>query len=311
MGKIDKTGLLYALSSYLFWGTVPFYFWAVKEVSSLEVLSHRVLWSVVCLAAILRFQKRLIPTLKLLFNKKVFLSMLVTGSLMVTNWLIFIHAISSGQTLESSFGYFILPLISIALGFLVLGEKLSRSQFVALFLASLGVIYQIVLIGELPWIALGLAITFGIYGLIRKQVKVGPIQGVFLEATIVLPVAALALYVQGNKGLLVFGEDLHLTFLLSLAGFMTFIPLWLFSEGAKRIPLSANGFLQFMTPTIHFFVAIVSFNEPLDSNRLVSFALVWVGLAIMVIFPLMRNQIQSYKSRRSKKLHGHRGASAL
>ncbi|MEZ4873755.1 MAG: EamA family transporter RarD [Bdellovibrionales bacterium] len=304
-----KKGYICAISSYLVWGLAPIYFVAIKQVEPLEVLAHRVISSAVFLSLILIAQKRFSSTFSLLKSPRVVLSMLACTAFVLINWFTFIYAVSSGHTLESSFGYFILPLFSVAIGFFFLGERLTKTQFIALFFATLGIGYQMVLLGKIPWIALTLATSFAVYGLIRKQLQVGPIQGVFLETLFAMPLALLYLAYSLDRGELVFAQPGQgkTTLLLSLAGLVTFVPLWLFAAGAKRMTYSAMGFIQFICPSMHFLLAVFAFGESLSFQRLLSFGLVWFGLSLLCLMPLWRGQwarLKQYRLRWRRRQSG-------
>lgn len=272
-----------ALAAFVTWGLVPLYFRALGEVPPFEIVAHRVLWSALLLALMLAFlpftggfarvrgalrQPRLLALLAL--------TSLLTGS----NWLVFIWAIDAGRLLEASLGYFINPLVSVALGAIFLGERLRPLQAVAVAIACAGVGWRIWQLGSLPWISLFLAGTFGLYGLLRKRAPVDAVGGLFIETLVVAPVALAWLLWLHGSGALVFGAGKAVDWLLPLTGVITAVPLMLFAVGARRLPLATVGFLQYIAPSLNFLIAVLLFREPFDTTQLVGFALIWLALAV-------------------------------
>jgi chloramphenicol-sensitive protein RarD len=272
-----------ALAAFVTWGLAPLYFRALDGVPPFEIVAHRILWSAVLLTLMLAFlpftggfarvrgvlrQPRLLALLAL--------TSLLTGS----NWLVFIWAIDAGRLLEASLGYFINPLVSVALGALFLGERLRPLQAVAVAIACAGVGWRIWQLGSLPWIPLFLAGTFGLYGLLRKRAPVDAVGGLFIETLVIAPLAlAWLLWLQGTGGL-AFGAGTTADWLLPLTSVITAVPLMLFAVGARRLPLATVGFLQYIAPSLNFLVAVLLFREPFDTTQLVGFALIWLALAL-------------------------------
>ncbi|UXI70132.1 EamA family transporter RarD [Tahibacter amnicola] len=278
----QRRGLLLAASAYLIWGLIPIYFKAVATVPAQEILAHRIVWSTpVALLLILLLRQpwqfgQIIRTPRLL-------GLLLASALLVsTNWFIYTWAITHDRVLDTSLGYFINPLFTIALGVLVLRERLSRVQLAALVLAAVGVIWLIVARGELPWIALGLALSFGLYGLIRKHTCVNALNGFLVETVALVPLALIYLvWLEWTGAGLFVHAGTSLSLLLVLGGVLTAVPLSLFAAGVQRIPLTSLGFLQYASPSLVFLLAVFVYHEPFDRDRLMSFVFIWSGLAIV------------------------------
>lgn len=275
-------GLGYALSAFLLWGLAPVYFKLVASVSAFEVLAHRVVWSVVILAVVVQFQGgwqalRALDrnTLKQLFFSSIFVSL---------NWLVFIWAVGQGRVLETSLGYFINPLITVLFGVVFLNETLRKWQVLAICLAFLGVSNQVVQLGYLPWVALALALSFASYGLMRKSIDIQPVQGLFVETVLLLPAALFYLAWLRYQDELVFGSlSLSMDGILIASGFMTTIPLLFFAAGARRLSLTVIGIVQYITPSITFFLAVFLYGESFSLAQLVSFVLIWLGLLVFTL----------------------------
>ncbi|WP_020675791.1 EamA family transporter RarD [Geopsychrobacter electrodiphilus] len=280
MADEEKTGVFFGLAAYLVWGFFPLYFKQVATVPATEVLGHRILWSALFLLGLV-FLRRQQPELqRLLRQPRLLLQLTATTILIAINWLVFIYAVSAGHVLQSSLGYFIGPLVSALLGVTFLKERLNLLQSCSLLLATAGVIYLTLQQGELPWIALSLAFSFALYGLLRKQAGVGPILGLSIETLLLSPFALFFLYVLHFKGELCFGGGTILDLWLPLCGVVTALPLIWFNAAAKRLRLVTMGFLQYITPSMQFLSAVFLFNEPFDQGRLLGFCLVWSGLLL-------------------------------
>jgi chloramphenicol-sensitive protein RarD len=276
-----RIGALAAAGAFGLWGLTPLYFKALEAVPALEIIAHRVLWSVPLLALMLNFgggwgrlaalrrSPRLIATLALTM-------LLVTG-----NWLVYVWAVNAGRVLESSLGYFIVPLVSVALGALVLGERLSWPQRLAVALALAGVVNQVLQLGALPWVSLTLALTFGLYGLLRKRLPLDSVSALMVEVLLATPAAAIYLgwlAQRGETGFGRFGTGVDL--LLAAAGVVTVVPLLLFTIGARRLTLSTLGFLQYLAPSLMFLLGVFLYGEPFTASQLLTFGLIWLGLAL-------------------------------
>ena len=285
-----KSGYIYALGAFVIWGLAPLYFKAVQEVSALEILAHRVAWSVPVVLLIMWAIKRPFPK-GILKDKKTLGVLCLTAVLISGNWLVFTWAVTHERVLETSLGYFINPLISVALGILFLKEKLSIWSKWALGLAIAGVTYRVIVLGGLPWISLFLAFSFGIYGLLRKQVNIGPLQGLLVETLIVLPVTAGYIYYLWYTGT---GKFLHssaqIDWLLIAGGVITTIPLALFSAGARILPLNTIGFIQYLAPSLTFILTIFVFKEPFNLDLLMTFGFIWAGLVVYTVGVIRNNR---------------------
>ena len=286
-----RHGIACALGAYGLWGVFPVYFKWLESVPAFEVLLHRVVWSVVFLLILVTMGKRWGAVMGVLRNKRM-LGMLCLSSLMIAgNWLVFIWAVANGRILETSLGYFLNPLISIFMGMVFLSERLRPAQWAALALAGVGVVMQVVLFGSLPWVALALALTFGFYGLLRKQIAVDSILGLFVETLLLLPFALVGMVWFAQAGTLHFGnQGWHLDVLLALCGVVTSVPLLLFAGGARRLPLMMMGLLQYLGPTISFTLAVVVYGEHMDEGRLMTFVIIWAALAIFTLEGLQQRR---------------------
>jgi chloramphenicol-sensitive protein RarD len=276
-----RTGVAYGLAAYLLWGFFPLYFKALAEVTPLEVLAHRIVWSVLSLALLLTLLRRWAGVRQAFVAPRTLLTLSATTLLIAVNWLVFIYAVGAGKVLESSLGYFINPLVSALLGVLFLGEKLSRNQRVSFLFAAAGVVLLTIQHGELPWIALTLAFTFGLYGLLRKQASVDAIAGLTVETLLLFPLAAVYLgwLVYAGRSIFVTGPS-QLTLLLACSGILTSAPLIWFAAATKRLRLVTVGLMQYLVPTMHFILAVFFFGEAFTAAHLLSFALIWAGLIL-------------------------------
>jgi chloramphenicol-sensitive protein RarD len=274
-------GAIYASGAFFLWGAAPLYFRLLRGVAALEIIAHRVLWSMLFLLLLVPITGRF-PAVKAVLRQRRTLAMLaISGALVTSNWLTFVWAVNAGRVLETSLGYFITPQINVLLGFLFLGERLRRTQWLAVALAMAGVVNQIVMLGQLPWVSLVLALTFGCYGLFRKQIPVDPLTGLLIETGIGAPVAAAYLLHLGRHQTMAFLHRGWLTdVLLLLLGLVTAVPLLMFAAGARRLPLATVGFLQYLAPTMTFVLAVFVFGEPLGAARITTFALIWAGIAV-------------------------------
>ena len=286
---MNRVGMAYALAAFVFWGLAPIYFKAIAEVPAGEIIAHRIIWSVpvLLLFLLLRDGRALFARLKLPWKQIGVL--LVTGTLVAVNWLVFVWAVNHDQVLATSLGYFINPLVSVALGVLLLGEKLTRLQTVAVVLAGLGTLYLGVWIGQAPWISLFLAFSFGFYGLIRKRLDVGPMTGLLWE-TALLTIPAAIYLVWFVTPVLGVAPQLNAwpLFLLLLAGFVTVVPLIWYNAAAKKLELSTVGFFQYLAPTITFFLAVFLYGEPFTHGHKVAFVCIWVALLMISVEPIFR-----------------------
>lgn len=279
--QTSRTGFFFALSAFLIWGCLALFWKATSHVDAVEVTAHRVIWSLPVAGVILWFMGRtgdILPTLK--SPRK--LAILFFTSLMISfNWGIFIWAIAADRTLEAAMAYYINPLMSVAMGVVFLRERFNRLQLAAILLAMLAVIILTVMQGSLPWISLSLALTFALYGLLRKTVDVGPTQGFLVEVILIYPLAVAYMIWLISSGSLEFGSTGNFDiFLLMCAGPATAVPLILYANGAKRLRLSTIGMMQYIAPTMIFLIGIFIFGEELKTPQLIAFILIWAALAI-------------------------------
>ena len=277
----SRQGVIYGLAAYLCWGFFPVYFKSVKVVPPLEMVSHRIVWSLAFLLLLITWKGGWPGTIAVLKRPKSLGVLLITTILIATNWLIFIYAISIGEVLQSSLGYFINPLVNVLLGFLFLHERLERPQWISLALAATGVLYLAILHGAIPWLSLMLALSFGLYGLIRKMLHVEPLVGLTVETLLLMPLALFYLVQLNQKGTGIFlTHGLTLDILIPMSGVVTAIPLLLFAAAGKKLRLATIGFLQYITPTMHFLLAITLFGETFTHTHLISFMFIWAGLVL-------------------------------
>jgi len=273
------TGLWYGILAYLIWGFFPVYFKALAGVPPLQVVCHRIVWSVLFLWLIIVWRGRCGTIRNALQDRRAVTLLAVSALLIATNWLVFIIAVGHAQVIQSSLGYFITPFVSVLLGFLFFQERLRRMQLVSLLLAELGVLLLTIQYGRIPWAALVLALTFGSYGLFRKIVTVDSLTGLTVE-TLLLGPAALGYLIftswQGTGAMPAQGPQT--VTLLVLAGVATAVPLLLFASAARLLPLATIGFLQYITPTLHFLLAVLLYKEPFTRAHLFSFLFIWSGL---------------------------------
>ena len=286
-----KTGPLYAILAYGSWGLLPIYWKFFSSASPIEVLSHRMLWSLVFLGVILTLQRRL-PELRKLPRRQLF-GLLATALLLSVNWGLYIYGVNTDRVVETSLGYFINPLVSVMLGFAVLRERLYRGQQIAVALAAIGVGYFIWQFGSVPWIALALAGTFALYGLLRKMVAVSPMVGLAIETALMTPVALLFIFYWSATGTGSFGSSFGLTLLFIGAGVATSMPLLWFNNAAKRLSLATLGFFQYLAPSIQLMLGVFLYQEPFTQTHLISFSCIWAALLIYSSTSLLRAKLKS------------------
>ena len=276
-----RTGVLYGASAYLLWGLFPLYWPLLRPAGAVEVLAHRVLWSLVVVAVLLAVTRRMAGVRAVLADRRRLLMVAVAAVVIAVNWGTYIWGVTHGHVVETSLGYFVNPIVTVLMGVLVLGERLRPAQWWALVLAFVAVAVLTVENGRPPWIALVLAFSFGSYGLLKKVTGVGAVEGLAIETAVLLPVAAAYVAVLGVSGDATFGrEGLGHAALLALSGVVTAVPLLAFGAAATRVPLTTLGLLQYLAPTIQFALGVTLFDEPLPPARLLGFVLVWAGLAL-------------------------------
>jgi chloramphenicol-sensitive protein RarD len=285
----SRAGLLMGAGAFGLWGLYPFYFKALGHVPALEIVAHRIFWSTLVLAAIIHLRRSRPAVVAALLDPRLRWGLAGTTALVASNWFAYVLAVTSGNVLDASLGYFLCPLVNVALGVLVLKERLTPAQIAAVTLAALAVILLIVTLGIVPKLALFLAISFGLYGLARKRLAVDPTTALFLECALLIPAGiAVVLWLRLADSLRTPEGDAWTLFLLSLSGIVTVGPLLLFGMGAKRLRLSTVGILQYIAPTMLFVESVLWFGEPLNPWRLVAFALIWGALVIYSADSILR-----------------------
>lgn len=286
-----RSGIIYAALAFFCWGLFPIYFHALGEVPPLQILAHRMLWSLAFLL-ILLLLRRDWKWLQVVRQPRVFFSFVLSALLLSANWLVYIWSVMNHHVIEASLGYFINPLVNIVLGYLILKERMRPLQWAAIGVAALGVAWLTWQAGTVPWIALFLALSFGGYGLLRKTAALGPLEGLSFETIVLFPLAAgyvIWLTVQGQNVFINTASD-STRWLLIMAGPLTAIPLLLFATGARKIPLSILGLLQYLSPTLQFLLGVWLFKEAFGADRLVGFVLIWSALALFAGEGLLRRQ---------------------
>lgn len=277
----NSKGIIALFSAYIIWGAMPIYWKAIEAVSSFEILGHRVVWSVVFTSVLIAFNKNWQIFKKMLRSGKRDLFWLAVGGFLISfNWGLYIWAVNDGRVLETSLGYFINPLLSMFLGMIFFKEKLNRIQTLALVLAVLGVSIELAAAGSLPLVSLGLALSFGLYGVLKKTVRVSPEIALFTETLTVTPFAMAWLIFLQKEGASSFPYDSMTNLMLAGSGIMTSIPLLMFAYGASRVPLTTVGFVQYATPTLSFAIGLLIFKEDIHINRVFTFMFIWAALVM-------------------------------
>ena len=279
--QIQRQGVIYALCAYTLWGIAPIYFKTISAVPAAEILTHRMIWSCVLLMVLTLAGRQWHKVQAVLRQPKVLLTLAFTSVTVGGNWLLFIWAINNGHMLDASLGYYIHPLFNVLLGMVFLSEKLRRLQWWAVGLAVIGVAVQLIAFGSLPWIALVLASSFAIYGLIRKKLALDALTGLLIETLIMLPPAAIYLWGFADSPTSHLTQnDWHLNLLLIAAGAVTTAPLLCFTAAATRLKLSTLGFFQYIGPSMMFILAVTLYGEELAMDKLLTFACIWSALVL-------------------------------
>ena len=281
--KVRSLGLLFGVSAYTLWGLFPIYWPLLKPANPLEIVSHRAVWTLVFCFIILALTKTLKSTLSLLKRPKIVVGLFLSSILISINWIIYIYAANTGHVIEASLGYFINPLVVIATGVIVLKEKMRPLQWLAVGIAALGVAVLTIDYGRLPWIALGLALSWGSYGLVKKQLGLGALEGLSIETLLSSGFYLGYLIWLGNRGEGQFSHSLTLTLLLIGGGAVTAIPLLLFNGSTNRLPLTLVGLLQYITPTIQFCIGVWYYHEDMPAARWAGFLIIWVALMSLAL----------------------------
>ena len=278
-----QIGIGYAVLAFSAWGFIPIYWKLLNTVPSMEILTHRMVWSVFFLLGLLAVQKRLGEFRELFHSPKYIFMLLGTATLLGANWFVYIYGVNTNQVIETSLGYFISPLLVILLGAVFLRERLNIWQVVAVGFAALGVLNFIWNFGSLPWIALSLAFTFSFYGLFRKMIPVKPLVGLLMETALLTPLAVVLIAFWEIDGTGHFGTTWMTDFLLFGGGVVTSLPLLWFINAGKRLRYSTIGFIQYLTPSIQLLIGVYLYHEPFTPTHSITFGLIWAGLVIFSI----------------------------
>ncbi len=276
-------GLIFGLSAYILWGLFPLYWPLLKPASAYEIVAHRAVWTLVFCLIVLAFHRKLRQTISQVKNPKILLGLTTTTALISINWIVYIWATNTGHVVEASLGYYINPLVMIAFGVLLLKEKMRIGQWIAVGIASIGVAVLTIDYGRLPWIALALAFSWGSYGVIKKVLGLGALEGLTIETMLSFIPYATFLLILNQNGTGQFGDHLGLTILLISAGAITAIPLLLFNGSTTRLPYTVIGLLQYITPTIQFSIGVWVRHEDMPTARWVGFIIIWCALVALAI----------------------------
>ncbi len=286
-----RKGIILTVCAYTFWGISPIFWKLLEAVPAKEILCHRIVWSLIFTIFLMTFRKHWEWIRKIRSNPGILISFFATALFLSVNWYVFIWAVNSGYIIDSSLGYFINPLLSVLLGVIFLKEHLRRWQVIAVLTALVGVIYLVIIYGNIPWIALILAVSFGMYGLLRKTAALGSLEGLSIETALMFIPALAYLFFLERSGTGAFGHvNPTQTILLLLSGAVTASPLIFFAAGARRIPLNMVGFFQYIAPTLQFLVGLIIYHEPLSPSRLAGFSIIWIALIIYSIDGFRKNQ---------------------
>lgn len=305
----ERKGLLLALGAYVIWGFMPLYIRSVDDAGPVEVLAHRVAWSVVVVALLLAVARKWSYLRGMLRTPRTIGWLTLAAVLLAINWGAFIYAVDAERVVEVALGYFINPLVSVLLGVFVLRERLRTWQWVALGIGAAAVAVLTVDYGHLPYVALTLAVTFGTYGLVKKRLGVPAAEGMFVESAVLLLPALAYLIVLGGRGDGTFGASWGLTLLLVASGLVTAVPLMFFAGAANRLPLNLVGILQYLTPSLQLAIGVLIFREPMPPARLAGFVLVWIALIVFTVDGL-RNARREAAAVRRAKLEAYAGTGA-
>jgi chloramphenicol-sensitive protein RarD len=282
-----REGLLYGFAAYGVWGLMPLYFAALEPAGPIEILCHRIVWSLALLAVLLTLSRRWPELLRCVCTPRTLGLLVVSTVLIAVNWFAFIYGVATKRVADTSLGYFITPLVNVLLGLVFLGERLRLWQWVAMALATAGLAVRVVALDELPWIALTLAGAFGLYGFVRKQTPVESLVGLSVETAALFPAALAVLLWMGIDGRAHFGGETRLSLMLAGSGAATAIPLLFFGAAARRLPLTVLGVLQYFAPSVSLLLAVFWFHEGFPVESAVSFGLIWAALALFTTESLL------------------------
>lgn len=296
-------GFAFALSAYVLWGLLPVYMKALSHIPPMQVVAHRAVWALPIAAAVLLWQGRGSEVMTALRTPRLLAMAALTAVLISANWLIYVWAVTNDHALDAALGYYINPLFSVALGALLLGEKLNKMKIIAVVLALAAVVLLTVQAGKIPLVAVGLALSFGFYAYFKKSLPLGPNQGFTLEVILLVPFALAYLIWTVQNGQNLFGDGSVRDILLLIGcGPVTAIPLLFYANGAKLLRLSTIGILQYLTPTMVFLTAVFLFNEPFGTARMIAFPMIWLALAIYTV-SLYREAGERRRTRRDIAMH--------
>jgi chloramphenicol-sensitive protein RarD len=285
----ESLGLVAGVAAFVTWGLVPVYWKLFSSIPASEILAHRFVWTCVFMGLLLTWQRRWPEVMNNLRSRRTALFCGASGVAITINWFVFIWAVNANRVLETSLGYFMTPLVNVLFGFLFLRERLSRAQLISVLLAVAAVCFLTLGYGRLPWVALALCFSFGLYGLLRKVSGAAAIPGQFLETTVILPVALVFLTILERKNAAHFHFSLPgLALLLASTGIVTGVPLIWFASAAQNLRLTTLGFLQYLSPTCSFFLSIYAFHEPFRRAQLITFLVIWIALAIFTVDAVAR-----------------------
>ncbi len=281
---MDKKGILYAIGAYVFWGLFPIYWKQLETIPALQLIGHRIGWSFILLFIVILVTRQWKDFRSAAFNSKILRIYLAAALLISVNWFTYVWAVNAGFVVETSLGYYINPLFSVLLGVIIFRERLRPVQWIPIVLAAIGVIYLTITYGSLPWIALTLAFSFGLYGLVKKTAPLGSLYGLALETGMLfLPALAYLVFCEWTgQGAFLHSGSLK-DWMMVGAGAVTTIPLLLFASAAPRIPMTTIGILQYINPTMQFLLGVFVYKEPFTHDRLIGFGIVWAGLILFWI----------------------------
>ena len=296
----ERQGVIWAIGAYLVWGVLPIYWKWLGHVPSSEILTSRVLWAFVftlLFVVVMRNSKQLIIDIQTLWqNQKAFWSLFFASALISANWFLYIWAVNHNHLVETSLGYYINPLISVLLGIFFLKERLTTAQKLAFVIALIGVIILTISYGRFPWLAFVLAISFAIYGLMKKTIPLDAVRGLTIETLFIVPFALIYyIYLFVTNQAIMFHDDLQTDLLLVLTGLATAVPLVLFAKGAQRIPLYMIGFLQYIAPTSMLFLGVIIYGETFNAIDFLSFSLIWLALILFTVSKVMEARTRKLK----------------
>ncbi len=287
--KLDRGGVTAALAAFVFWGLVPIYYKGLQDVGAWEVLAHRVIWSVPLLLFFLAVRDGRKIWKKLRLAPRNIAWLVLSGMVVSLNWLVFVWAVANDHVLDTSLGYFGTPLVNVVLGYIFLKERLNTIQVAAVAVAAMGTVYLGWYLGGPPWIAMTLAVSFGVYGLLRKRLPVGPMLGLLWEIALMLvPAALYLLWLSSRSSMQFLHMSAGIDLLLIGSSVITVLPLIWFNMAAQKLPLSILGFFQYLAPSMSFLIAVFLFDEPFTPGHAVAFACIWLALVMVSIEPFQR-----------------------